>query len=390
MRRWLMTLAGCSLLLVALVLFKVMEIRAAIAFAESFPEHSETVEVYRSESIDYVASITVPGYVLAPRSVTLRNEQAGRIVEVNFASSGKVEAGQLLLQLDVSEEAARLKATQARCRLADTVYRRKAKLHQRGALSQEELDVASAELSALEADVVALQSSIRKKTIRAPFAGTAGLHEFEVGQYLPVNTEITRLVALGNDMWVDFQVPQFYPSLEPGLLVEIDSISERPGNQAVYQGRLLAQSNVIDPGSRSRTYRAALFSEGELPLANSVVKVVVPVAPPESLVKVPAPALQNDLLGQYVYVLSPEEAASARQGLYFRAQRRQVTITGRSADFVYIRQGLKLGERIAAAGAFKLHEGMLVRAGERRVLDGTRAAQDSGLEQQAEGSDPAQ
>ena len=49
-RRWLITIALCLSIFVGLGAYKVMQVRSAIAFAESFPEPSETVEAYTAES----------------------------------------------------------------------------------------------------------------------------------------------------------------------------------------------------------------------------------------------------------------------------------------------------------------------------------------------------
>ena len=48
--RWTKVFIGCLLLLLALALYKFLQIRQLIAFAESFPEASETVEAHVVET----------------------------------------------------------------------------------------------------------------------------------------------------------------------------------------------------------------------------------------------------------------------------------------------------------------------------------------------------
>lgn len=363
-RRWGITLVVCVLIFSALAIFKVLEIKAAIAFGESFPEQSETVEVFSAELIDYTENISAVGEVISPQQVDLRNEQAGRVVKVNFSSGADVEPGQLLLQLDVSEEQARLRAARARAELAKTVLQRAVNLRKSNAVSQEDLDRARADFTALEADIAALQSTIRKKTVRAPFAGRAGLHQFEVGQYLADNTLVTTLVGNTSAMWVDFQVPQFYGSLASGSSVQVRTINTLPSLPVSYSAKIIAASNVVNDISRSLHYRAAIEDSRGLPAPNTMVNVQVPIASSKALVAVVAPAIQHDHLGKYVYVLLPDEQVGG-----YRASRREVSIVSQQGDRVLLNAGLKAGELVAGAGAFKLREGILVFTGERRMSE---------------------
>ena len=123
-RKWSITTLCCVVIFGALALFKVMEIRAAIAFGESFPEHSETVEEARVESTQYTPVIEAIGEMVAPQRLDLRNELAGEITHVNFRSGDTVTKGQILLQLDTSVETANLAAAKARAQLAQSVYAR--------------------------------------------------------------------------------------------------------------------------------------------------------------------------------------------------------------------------------------------------------------------------
>lgn len=366
-RRSGMTLIVCVLVFSALAIFKVFEIKAAIAFGESFPEQSETVEVFSAELVDYTDTISAIGEVISPQRVDLRNEQAGSVVQVNFSSGAEVQQGQLLLQLDISEEQARLRAAQARAELAKTILQRTVNLRKSNAVSQEDLDRARADFTALKADIAALESTISKKTIRAPFAGRASLHQFEVGQYLADNSPITTLIGNTNTMWVDFQIPQFYASLPLGSNVQVHTINTLPSQPLSYTARIIAVSNAVSDINRSLHYRAAIEEPAmaeALPTANTMVNVQVPVADSKPLVAVVAPAIQHDHLGKYIYVLMPDEKAGG-----YRASRREISIASQQSDRVLLSAGLQAGEQVAGAGAFKLREGILVFTGERRMSE---------------------
>ncbi|RLU00141.1 efflux RND transporter periplasmic adaptor subunit [Ketobacter sp.] len=358
-RRWSLTVVICFAVFAALALFKVMEIRAAIAFGESFPEHSETVEEARVEETGFTPTIKVMGTVVAAKRLDLHNELAGEIVQVNFRSGDHVQAGQILLQLDVAIEQANLGAALARADLAKSTYERARELFGRNAVSKEQLDQAQSDLAASQAAVKVLQRTIDKKTLRAPFAATAGLHQFEVGQYLPENTLVTTLIGDSDEVWVDFKVPQFYRPLSTGSAVTVETIGQQAGSSAV-TGTVIAENTVVQTANRSRLYRAAIQAGNKAFMANTMVSVQVPIGDAVPLLKVPAVSIQYDALGAYVFRLQ-----KAEDGQGFRAHRHQVRVKTTIGDAALLEpastaDSLSVGARIAAAGAFKLYEGILV------------------------------
>lgn len=359
LRKWGITALCCVLIFAALAAFKVLEIRAAIAFGESFPEHSESVELAVVATTQYTPAIRVIGEMVAPQRLDLRNELAGEITRVGFESGASVRQGQVLLQLDTAVEEANLQAAQARLELAQSVYERSQGLFQSKATSKDQLDRAKADLSTARAEREALKRTIEKKTLRAPFAGKAGLHTFEVGQFLMDNTFITTLISQQDFIWVDFKVPQFYRPLADNTEVTVTTIGEA-NNQHQGQAVVVAENTIIESANRSRQYRARLPNPRGQFSANTMVNVQVPVADTESVLQVPALAIQQDPLGQFVYVLLEDDA---NQG--YRASRRQVKIKHLGAKQALIESGLQAGDKVAAAGAFKLHEGLLVFARER-------------------------
>ncbi|MDT8399162.1 MAG: efflux RND transporter periplasmic adaptor subunit [Pseudomonadales bacterium] len=358
--KWAVTVFICALVFAALATYKMMDIRASIAAAEAYPEQSETVEEAFVTTSMYRPAIMVMGEIVAPRRLDLRNEIAGEITAVNFSSGAQVEQGQLLVQLDIALEEANLQAARARTELARLMFKRHQDLYASGVSNQEQLDRARADLASSQAEVAVLEHTIVKKTLRAPFSGRAGLHTFEVGQYLPSNSLITELVADTDRLWVDFQIPQFYPPLATGSEVVLTAINNEHHGKPV-TATLMAENTVINAGNRSRGYRASIPNAFPQFVPQAIVKVQAPTGEPRQVLQVPALAVQNDTLGQYVFVLR-EDAA----GKGFRAIRQQVQVRIVENDVALLEPGTGLveGERIAAAGAFKLYEGILVHIGE--------------------------
>jgi membrane fusion protein (multidrug efflux system) len=113
----------------------------------------------------------------------------------------------------------------------------------------------------------------------------------------------------------------------------------------------------------------ALAEDGADALVQGMVATVeVPVGPVRRVALVPSVAVRRDPFGASVYVLEPtEEGAIALE----RARRVAVELGPERDGTTFVLAGLAPGERIAATGAFKLRDGVLVAA----RLPGSRPAE---------------
>lgn len=118
--RSLVLLATVAVTAAALAGWKQHSLQAAEAAGASQPEYSELVSAAYAHVTEYHPSTIAVGTVVALRSVTVSNEVAGTVRQATLHPGAIVEAGSVLLALDVSVEQAELKAQQAKSRLADT------------------------------------------------------------------------------------------------------------------------------------------------------------------------------------------------------------------------------------------------------------------------------
>jgi len=357
-KKWILTLLTCAAIAAVLIGYKVLDNRAAEQAAASAPEYSETVAAAEVETIDYQPVVSVLGKVVAPQQVELRNEVAGIVAEVNFASGGQVTKGQLLLQLNISEEQAQLQSAIARAELARSTQKRIKKLRDSKTVSQDQYDKALAELRVATADKAIIEASIAKKTLRAPFDAITGIHAFDAGQYLEENSLITTLVGVQDFLWIDFSLPQIHAALPEVVSVMIAPLSG--ANVAGWQplaAPVIARESVMKAESRSLRYRAQVTRGESGLLANAIVSVKVPVAEAQSKLAVPAVAILYSSSGPYVYVLNDDKTAAMQPA--YRAQRQPVTLGNQQRDLIIVESGLEMGQRIASAGSFKLSDGLL-------------------------------
>ena len=351
LKPWIAVTAFCFGLIVLLGFIKFMQIRAAIAFGESFPEPSETVEVQKAAFSEWQAKISVIGEVRASRELLLRNEVEGVIAKIGFVSGAQVKAGDVLVQLDTGEEQARLKAIAPQIKLARLDVERLSGLVNKQAVSQQEADRVAAQLAVAEGQAASVRETIANKTIVAPFDGFAGLHDFELGEFVPANTMITKLVGDLDTLWVDFSLPQKYSNLSTGtqVLLEADEFGSGQLTAAVY-----ALESSISAESRSLKARAVFANKNRLIKPGAIVKVLAPVGDLRKIIRLPNTAVRMDAFGAYVFALKNDDNNQ------LRAHRKPVTVTAKEGYESIIIKGLEPGEVIATTGSFKLRPGLLV------------------------------
>ena len=354
-RRWLVVIVVCASVAAGLSYFKYQQIQAGIAFAAAFPEPVEAVELFIALEELWQPSTSVTAEVVAIRNVELSNELAGRIIEVGFGPGATVVAGQVLIRLDTSEERAQLAAARAEAELARLALQRNQKLILSGAAAEEARDRARAEYDAARAEVSRLKAIVDKQTLRAPFDAQAGLHELEAGQFLNSGTVITRLIGVDDDIWIDFTLPQQNANLDHQemVMVNVGKLS------TPFEARIIARDAFVNEDSRSVRFRAVADNTAIGLYAGTLVTVEVPLGATQIATLVPITAVRRDAFGANIYVLRPaEEGARAAE----RAERRSVELGPQRGNLLVITSGLQPGERVAANGAFKLRDGVLVDA----------------------------
>ncbi len=348
----------------ALAAWKVATLNASAEAAANQPEPMELVAAAPAGTRTYQPTTTAIGTVLALHSVTLRNEVPGTVRRVTLAAGKIVEPGTVLVALDVTVEEAQLEAQQAQLVLAQTTLGRLERLLGTRAVSAEEVDRARAERDVAQAEIARIRAIIERKTIRAPFRARTGLSDVHPGQYLSEGTVLTTLQSVGDESHVDFTVAQNVAArLRSGDPVFVVANGTEP-----VRARIVAVDSRVDATTRNTLVRARLNGDAGVVAPGASVRVRVPIGPETQAVAVPVSALRKGPSGDHVFVIVTGEDGKAR------AQVRQVKAGEVLGDEVLILEGVSAGEQVAASGAFKLREGVLV------VLQGAAAAPADGSE----------
>lgn len=351
-RAWGVTGIACVSLIVFLAGIKYFEISSAIAFVNAMPEHSETVRIVTPVMDVYSKSIQVLGNTVVPNHVVLQNEISGIVAKVNRQSGAILKQDDIVIQLETRTEEAQIASAKARKKLAQSIYDRAKQLQANDAISQEQFDQAYADLVVIKSEIDVLKDTIRQKTIKAPFDGVLGIHTAKIGAFLNSNTEVVSITGDSGFVWVDFYVPQFYPKLAIGSEVKINGLNNM--NETTL-GEVIAVDDAVTASIRSRQYRAQVEQSLASLDANTAVTLDVSVSESTHVSVVPSIAVLSDSYGKYVYLINADES-----GQVFRAKRQDVKVLSVDAYQTMIAEGLSEGDLIAAEGAFKLFEGVLV------------------------------
>ena len=336
---------------VGLAAWKYTSIQETVAASANQPEPMESVTVALAKEIEHRQTATSIGTVLALRSITLRNELPGTVRQVSLTPGQVVDAGMVLVALDVSVEEAELKAQEAQAALARTVLNRRNNLSHDLATTQEEVDRARADRDIALAQIARTKAIIARKTIRAPFRARVGMADLHPGQYLNEGTELTTLQGIDDAVHVDFTVAQQVAAgLRKGDSVDISAA----GQSSPIAAKIVAVDARIDPTTRNAMVRARIEGAANAPSPGASVRVRVPIGLPRKAVAVPVSAMRKGPGGDQVFVIELDKDSKTR------AHVRQVESGAMFGDEVVIYAGLSAGERVAVSGSFKLREAALV------------------------------
>jgi len=336
---------------IALTVWKRSSLAEAAEVAASQPEPAEAVAVAVAQERKHNRTTTSIGTVVALRSITVRNELSGTVREVSLVPGQIVEAGTVLVALDVAVEEAELKALEAQAELARTQFARLQRMSEHRAASEMEVDSARAERDVSLAQIARIKAVIARKTIRAPFRSRVGIADVHPGQYLGQGTLLTTLQGVEDSAYVDFSVAQqIAAGLRAGSKVNVFAAGDASPTSAA----IVAVDARVDPTTRNRTVRAKIQDEDGTPAPGASVRIQIPIGAPRMAIAIPASALRKGPAGDHVFVLLADKEGQTRAHL------RQVQVDAMTGDEAVVTEGLSAGERVAASGSFKLRDAALV------------------------------
>ena len=356
-KKVVLTALGIALLVGVIAGIKALQIKAMIDAGASAPKQVETVSAALVETDRWVRSVESVGSFRAVQGADLSMETSGIVSRIHFENGAEVREGDLLLELDSDAEKATLRSAEAEANLAGTVYERSKILRASNAISQSDLDAAASQFRKLSALVEQLRATVSKKQLHAPFAGRLGIRDVNLGQFVQNGDKIVSLQSL-DPIFVDFLLPQqLISTLATGqkILVRTDAY---PGR--IFKGELTAINSEVDRITRNIRLQGTLLNPDGALRPGMFARVEIFDGGEDEVLRIPLTAQLRAPYGDSVFVVLDKKSDGDGEGELIVEQR--FIRTGRAVgDFVSVTDGLKEGDRVVTAGAFKLRNGVSIR-----------------------------
>ena len=360
-RRMILMLAVVLGVVGVLGFVKFRQVQAAMS--QSWTPPPEAVTTVKAEPSSWPATLSGIGSVAAVRGVTISADLPGLVSAIHFDSGKRVNAGDVLLELDSRQELAQLTAAEADQNLKKLNLTRAQDLSGQGVISKAEYDRADAEAKQADAKVGEIRATIARKRIRAPFAGVLGIRQVNLGQYLNGGDPIVPLQAL-DPIYVNFSLPQQAVSqIKVGDAVHVAS-EGIAGLEAA--GKITAINSVVDEATRNVQVQASFANPANQLRPGMFVTAEVQVGEGSPIIAIPASSVSYAPYGDSIFIVEEmkpkgadgKETADAKS---YKGVRQQFVKLGPSrGDLVAVLTGLKPGEEVVTSGVFKLRDGVAV------------------------------
>lgn len=348
-KKFLIAIGGFGVVVLTLGAIKAAQLKEMSKTDHSVPPTA--VSTVEAQAVAWHPTLKSIGTLAPVEGVTISADADGTIVRIAADSGTAVKAGDLLVELDTTVEAANLRAAEATAELTRINLERAQDLWARQAIAKSDYDGADAAAKQAVANVASLQALIAKKQLRAPFDGRVGIRLVNTGQFVGRGQPLLPLQKL-DPIFVNFNVPQRQlPALALGqtVAVSIDAFDQP------FEGRITAINSEVDAATRNISVQATLANPREVLRAGMFARVEVQLPATDSLVVVPATAIAYASYGNSVYVVEKMKHPDGKEYLGVRQQ--FVKLGATRGDQVAVTGGLKSGEQVVSAGVFKLRNG---------------------------------
>lgn len=352
------------LLLTLLIVGGLFAIKAVIgkqtnAFFDNMPQPAAAITTAEASQQSWSASLEAVGTLVAVNGTDVTTEAGGVVRRIAFDAGQPVKAGQLLVELNSSNEMATLKSLEASANLAAVQAERWQALARDQLVSAAEAEERTTTAATARAAVDAQRALIAQKTVRAPFDGVLGIRRVNLGQFVAPGDPIVSLQSL-DPIYIDFSLPeQHLPAITDGAAIRV-SVDAIPGES--FHGTITAIEPAVDASTRNFKVQATLRNPDGKLRPGTFARVALDLGGPSQVIVIPQTAVSFNPYGNSVYVVSEVDRAEGETdmqgqpltGKKLIVRQRFVTTGATRGDLVEVTDGLAPGEVIATSGLLKL------------------------------------
>jgi len=311
-----------------------------------------------------------PATVNALNQVELRPQVSGFITGVHFADGSRVSKGQLLYSVDeqlysanYQQAVANLQVQQANLNKAQKDAARYHELDKNDAVAKQLVDNADAavevskkQAAAAQANIQAVQTSVKYTKVYAPFDGVIGISSVKAGAAVTAGQTVLNTVSTDGDLAVDINIEQKDIFHFSSLLVDKPKANDSTFTLAFgadvypYPGKIVLIDRAVNPQTGTIKARLSFPNKNSLLKAGMNGTVRIKNNTSAQSIVIPNKAVVEQLGEFFVYVTGDSNKVSQRK----------VVLGNTMGKDIIVKDGLKQGDKVVVEGVQNLREGVKV------------------------------
>lgn len=318
---------------------------------------------------DVPITIEAFGNLCAMSDVDVRSRITGEIETVDFQEGQKVNKGDLLFTIDEKPYQAQyqralgvLQMDLADLNLKKDTLERNKKLYEKSLISKQDYVKYTADVESAEAKIKVDNAQIDLAKINlgycqvtSPVGGITGKRQVDAGNIITAdNGQVLVNVKTIDPIYLDFSVSESdlnrIRQAMAGATLRVE-ISQESGSGEVFSGDIELLENVVDTKTGTISLRAIIENEQLKLWPGTFVKVRLILGIDKDAMIVPYQAVVLGKQGYFTFVVTSDNKADLRI----------VETAEKLDDYIVIKSGVSVGEKVVTSGQLGLSKGVLVR-----------------------------
>src|SRR5437867_4138939 len=362
MKRLIKPATWTAVVALALVLVGTVAARRRTPLASAAPPAPE-VSVLTVVPETVAARYEYVGQAAASRSVEVRSQVTGVIIERPYAEGTDVAKGTVLFRIDPTTYQAAYRSAQARLANVERNLARLNSLLGARAVAQKDVDDAQQAFDQAQAAADQTKKDYEDTFVRAEISGRAGRSQLELGARVTGPGDLLTTVEQVDPIYVNFSpsdedllglrrdIADGRLLMPPGPRALAVRVTLADGSQLPATGELNFADLAVQPATGTQQLRAQFKNPGHSLLPGQFVRVRLLGLKRPGAILVPQRAVQQSLTGAFVYVVNDSGKVAARN----------VAASTWDGGSWLIDQGLEAGDRVVVDGVQKVAPGQPAR-----------------------------
>jgi multidrug efflux system membrane fusion protein len=332
----------------------------------AFANQPQPVQVASVTQGEMPIVISALGTVTPLANVTVRTQLSGTLQTVAFQEGQMVRKGDLLAQVDprpyqisLANAQGTLAKDEALLQTARLDLKRYQTLLAQDSIASQQVDTQASLVKQYEGQVTSDRANIDTfkldltyARITAPVSGRVGLRQVDAGNYVtPGDANGIVVITQLQPISVIFttsedNLPAILKQYHAGNKMSVTAY-DRTNTTSLEAGHLDTLDNQIDTTTGTVKLRAMFPNTGGLLFPNQFVNARLLVDVIKDATIVPTSAVLNGSIGQFVYVVKPDNTVTVRK----------IVVGPVDGERTSVKSGLQVGERVVTDGSDRLKEG---------------------------------